>query len=168
MLLLCLSQFSFAQHFWSVQCFTIKHNAQNASIQNSIGVTHYFSYATVHLNVYDYCTCIIIKRHLYTYMYLLFCSRSTNNPNVANAKRVADLYAEVIGVVSQVRFLSVRMRFFGELKNPQNSSSVIISVIEGLSFVRIKMYPVEELEEWFSFLQVHQYIPYIQCIHVYV
>ena len=46
-------------------------------------------------------------------------SRSTNNPNVANAKRVADLYAEVIGVVSQVRFLSVRMKFFTELKNPQ-------------------------------------------------
>ena len=71
-------------------------------------------------------------------------SRSTNNPNVANAKRVADLYAEVIGVVSQVRFLSVRMRFFTELKNPQNSTSVIISVIEGLSFVPVEMYRVEE------------------------
>ena len=80
--------------------------------------------------------------------------RSTNNPNVANAKRIADYYAEVSGVVSQVRFLSVRMRFFTELRNSHNSSSVIISVIEGLSFVRVKMYPVEELEEWFSFLQV--------------
>jgi hypothetical protein len=79
--------------------------------------------------------------------------RSINNPNVANAKRVADLYAEVIGVLSQVRFLSVRMRFFAELRNVQNSLSVIISIIEGLSFVRVKMYPVEELEGWFHFLQ---------------
>ena len=84
----------------------------------------------------------------------LSSSRSTNNPNVANAKRVADLYAEVIGVLSQVRFLSVRMRFFAELRNPQNTLSVIISVIEGLSFVRVKMYPVEELEGWLVFLQV--------------
>ena len=57
-------------------------------------------------------------------------------------------------MLSQVRFLSVRMRFFAELRNPQNSLSVIISVIEGLSFVQVKMYPVEELEEWFKFLQV--------------
>ena len=92
--------------------------------------------------------------HFDVYHTMTLTSRSTNNPNVANAKRVADLYAEVIGVVSQVRFLSVRMRFFTELKNPQNSTSVIISVIEGLSFVRVKMYPVEELEEWFNFLQV--------------
>ena len=88
------------------------------------------------------------------FLSFLSSSRSTNNPNVANAKRVADLYAEVIGVLSQVRFLSVRMRFFAELRNPQNTLSVIISVIEGLSFVRVKMYPVEELEGWLVFLQV--------------
>ena len=46
------------------------------------------------------------------------------------------------------------MRFFAELRNPQNTLSVIISVIEGLSFVRVKMYPVEELEGWLVFLQV--------------
>lgn len=92
--------------------------------------------------------------HFISFFIPLCFYRSTNNPNVANAKRVADLYAEVIGVLSQVRFLSVRMRFFAELRNPQNSVSVIISVIEGLSFVRVKMYPVEELEGWFAFLQV--------------
>ena len=80
--------------------------------------------------------------------------RSTNNPNVANAKKVADLYAEVIGVLSQERFTSVRRRFFSELRSSHNSLSVIISVIEGLSFVRVIMYPTEELEGWFGFLQV--------------
>ena len=99
----------------------------------------------------------------------LSSSRSTNNPNVANAKRVADLYAEVIGVLSQVRFLSVRMRFFAELRNPQNTLSVIISVIEGLSFVRVKMYPVEELEGWLVFLQVMiTFIYYFEEVHMYM
>ena len=74
---------------------------------------------------------------------------------MGNSKRVADLYAEVIGVVSQFRFLSVRRQFFTELRNPQNSTSAIISVIEGMSFVRVQMFPVEELEGWFNFLQVH-------------
>ena len=114
---------------------------------------HLFIYLSIYLSICPftiYPFFIFIHFSIYIYIH----SRSTNNPNVANAKRVADLYAEVIGVLSQVRFLSVRMRFFAELRNPQNSLSVIISVIEGLSFVRVKMYPVEELEEWFKFLQV--------------
>ena len=80
---------------------------------------------------------------------------------MGNSKRVADLYAEVIGVVSQFRFLSMRRQFFTELRNPQNSTSAIISVIEGMSFVRVQMYPVEELEGWFNFLQVMM----IHCVH---
>ena len=95
------------------------------------------------------------------YHTMTLTSRNTNNPNVANAKRVADLYAEVIGVVSQVRFLSVRMKFFTELKNPQNSTSVIICVIEGLSFVPVEIYPVEEWGKWFSF-------PFFICLHFYL
>jgi hypothetical protein len=69
-------------------------------------------------------------------------------------KKIADLYAEVIGVLSQSRFHSVRRRFFHDLRDPQNNSSTIISIIEGMSFIRVKMFPVEELEQWFAFLQV--------------
>lgn len=69
-------------------------------------------------------------------------------------KKIADLYAEVIGVLSQSRFHSVRRRFFHEIKDPQNNSATIISIIEGMSFIRVKMFPVEELEQWFAFLQV--------------
>ncbi len=76
------------------------------------------------------------------------------NPNIHNMKKIADLYAEVIGVLSQSRFHSVRKKFFVEIKDPQNSPTAIISIIEGMSFIRVKMFPVDHLEQWFSFLQV--------------
>jgi len=79
--------------------------------------------------------------------------RPAMNPNIQNMKKVADLYAEVIGVLSQARFHSVRRRFFQEIRNPQHNSATIISIIEGMTFVRVKMFPVEELEQWFAFLQ---------------
>lgn len=69
-------------------------------------------------------------------------------------RKIADLYAEVIGVLSQARFHSVRRRFFLEIRNPAHGSATIISIIEGMSFIRVKMFPVEELEQWFAFLQV--------------
>ena len=69
-------------------------------------------------------------------------------------KKIADLYAEVIGILSQSRFHSVKRRFFLEVRDTQNNSSTVISIIEGMSFIRVKMFPVEELEQWFLFLQV--------------
>ena len=80
--------------------------------------------------------------------------RTATNPNIQSMKKVADLYAEVIGILSQSRFHSVRRRFLLEIRDPQNSSSTTINIIEGMSFIRVKMFPVEELEQWFSFLQV--------------
>ena len=82
-----------------------------------------------------------------------FC-RTNTNPNIPNMKKIADLYAEVIGILSQARFLSVRRRFFQEIRDPHHRAATIASIIEGLSFVRIKMFPVEETEQWFAFLQV--------------
>ena len=81
-------------------------------------------------------------------------SSTNSNPNVTNMRKIADLYAEVIGVLSQARFHSVRRRFFLEIRNPAHGSATIISIIEGMSFIRVKMFPVEELEQWFAFLQV--------------
>lgn len=80
--------------------------------------------------------------------------RTNTNPNVQNMKKIADLYAEVIGILSQSRFHSVKRRFFLEIRDSQNNSSTVISIIEGMSFIRVKMFPVEELEQWFLFLQV--------------
>ena len=78
----------------------------------------------------------------------------SHNPNVANMMKVAGLYAEVIGVLSQARFSAVRRRFMAELRNPQNTVHTTVSIIEGMKFLRVKMFPVEELEAWFAFLQV--------------
>ena len=68
--------------------------------------------------------------------------------------KVAGIYAEVIGVLSQARFSSVKNKYFDELKDTQNSVSTMVSITEGMKFLRVKMFPVEELEGWFKFLQV--------------
>lgn len=93
--------------------------------------------------------------HINTVHIPVHCTCRTNtNPNVQNMKKIADLYAEVIGVLSQSKFHSVKRRFFLEIRDSQNNSSTVISIIEGMSFIRVKMFPVEELEQWFQFLQV--------------
>uniref|UniRef100_A0A1A8VFK9 Furry homolog-like n=1 Tax=Nothobranchius furzeri TaxID=105023 RepID=A0A1A8VFK9_NOTFU len=80
-------------------------------------------------------------------------------PNTGNMHIVADLYAEVVGVVAQSRFPAVRKKFISELKelkqkeqNPYVIQSTI-SLIMGLKFFRIKMYPVEDFEASFQFMQ---------------
>ncbi|CAK1553994.1 unnamed protein product [Leptosia nina] len=81
-----------------------------------------------------------------------------SNPNAANVHIIADLYAEVIGVLAQSRFASVRKRFTAELKelksreqSPQTTQS-IISLLMGMKFFRVKMVPIEEFEASFQFL----------------
>lgn len=71
---------------------------------------------------------------------------------------IADLYAEVIGVLAQSRFASVRKRFMIELKelrtkelNPHTTQS-IISLLMGMKFFRVKMVPIEEFEASFQFM----------------
>ncbi|XP_026316911.1 protein furry isoform X2 [Hyposmocoma kahamanoa] len=82
-----------------------------------------------------------------------------SNPNAANVHILADLYAEVIGVLAQSRFASVRKRFTAELKelksrepSPHTTQS-IISLLMGMKFFRVKMVPIEEFEASFQFLQ---------------
>ncbi|XP_051541423.1 protein furry homolog isoform X3 [Myxocyprinus asiaticus] len=80
-------------------------------------------------------------------------------PNTTNMHIVADLYAEVVGVVSQSRFPAVRKKFISELKElrqKEQSPYVVqstISLIMGVKFFRIKMYPVEDFEASFQFMQ---------------
>ncbi|XP_064544555.1 protein furry isoform X5 [Drosophila montana] len=81
-----------------------------------------------------------------------------NNPNAHNIHMIADLYAEVIGVLAQSRFASVRKRFMFELKelrgkeaSPTTTQS-IISLLMGMKFFRVKMVPIEEFEASFQFM----------------
>ena len=58
---------------------------------------------------------------------------------------IADLYAEVIGVLAQSRFHSVRKRFVSELKELKSrepspaTTQAIISLLMGMKFFRVKV-----------------------------
>ncbi|XP_030386037.1 protein furry isoform X4 [Scaptodrosophila lebanonensis] len=81
-----------------------------------------------------------------------------NNPNAHNIHIIADLYAEVIGVLAQSRFASVRKRFMSELKELRGkevsttTTQSIISLLMGMKFFRVKMVPIEEFEASFQFM----------------
>ncbi|KAF2357084.1 Cell morphogenesis protein N-terminal [Trinorchestia longiramus] len=81
------------------------------------------------------------------------------NPNCANINVVADLYAEVVGVLAQSRFQSVRRRFMVELKELRSRESCahtthnIMALLMGMKFFRVKMVPIEEFEASFQFMQ---------------
>lgn len=78
-------------------------------------------------------------------IYLCISFSVQNNPNGANINTIADLYAEVIGVLAQSRFQSVRRRFMAELKElrTREQSSVttqsITSLLMGMKFFRVKV-----------------------------
>ncbi|XP_065059033.1 protein furry homolog-like isoform X2 [Rhopilema esculentum] len=80
-------------------------------------------------------------------------SGSGTTQSQTNRMIVTALYAEVIGVLAMTRFQSVRRRFMQEYKDNQGNSRVLVNIIMGLKFIRIKLFPVEELEESFLFLQ---------------
>lgn len=100
---------------------------------------------------------------------------------------IADLYAEVIGVLAQSRFHSVRKRFVYELKELRSrepspaTTQAIISLLMGMKFFRVKvngerifnpflflnnicmllkMVPIEEFEASFQFMQ--------ECAHYFL
>ncbi|XP_054884162.1 protein furry homolog isoform X2 [Poeciliopsis prolifica] len=82
-----------------------------------------------------------------------------HGPNTGNMHTVADLYAEVIGLLAQSKFPAVKKKFMTELKelrqkeqNPYVVQSTI-SLIMGVKFFRVKMYPVEDFEASFQFMQ---------------
>ncbi|XP_059089513.1 protein furry-like isoform X3 [Tigriopus californicus] len=80
-------------------------------------------------------------------------------PNAANMHMIADLYAEVLGVLAQSRFLSIKRRFFAELRDLRarepstHSTQSIISLLMGMKFFRVKMVPFEDFEHSFQFMQ---------------
>lgn len=68
-----------------------------------------------------------------------------NNPNAHNIHMISDLYAEVIGVLAQSRFSSVKKRFISELKElrakepSSTTTQSIISLLMGMKFFRVKV-----------------------------
>ena len=72
---------------------------------------------------------------------------------------VADLYAEVLGVLAQSRFLSIKRRFFAELRELRmrepstHTTQSVISLLMGMKFFRVKMVPFEDFEHSFQFMQ---------------
>lgn len=82
-----------------------------------------------------------------------------SGPNTGNMHIVADLYAEVIGILAQSKFQAVRKKFMTELKELRQKEQSphivqsIISLIMGMKFFRVKMYPVEDFEASFQFMQ---------------
>jgi hypothetical protein len=93
------------------------------------------------------------------FKHFVFRESAQNDPNLQNINMIADLYAEVIGVLAQSRFLSVRKRFMSEFKELKNkepnpiTTHSIISLLMGMKFFRIKMVPIEEFEASFQFMQ---------------
>ncbi|TGZ62726.1 hypothetical protein CRM22_007302 [Opisthorchis felineus] len=79
--------------------------------------------------------------------------------NSENVNLVADMYAEIVGLLSQTRFALVRTRFMwhlNELRSKENSPNVrpsIVSLIMGMKFFRVKMHPIEDFVNFFTFLQ---------------
>lgn len=92
------------------------------------------------------------------FMHFKYRDGLQSNPNAHNIHMIADLYAEVVGVLAQSRFSSVRKRFMSELKelrakepSPDTTQS-IISLLMGMKFFRVKMVPIEEFEASFQFM----------------
>lgn len=79
--------------------------------------------------------------------------------NAQNINIVADLFAEVVGVLAQSRFPAVKKRFLFELKELRSKEQTrttvhsIISLLMGLKFFRVKMHPIEDFQACIQFLQ---------------
>ncbi|KHJ49277.1 hypothetical protein D918_00402 [Trichuris suis] len=75
--------------------------------------------------------------------------------NAANARIISELFSEVVGHLSLVRFSLVRKRFkqeLDELRSKENTSQSIISLLMGMKFFRVKMAPIEDFESSMRFL----------------
>ncbi len=90
--------------------------------------------------------------------------RVQTGPNASNIHTLADLYAEVISILAQSRFQSVRKRFTAELKelrskepSPQTTQS-IISLLMGMKFFRVKVRSGRNDVGWWFSKQVQNWL----------
>lgn len=69
---------------------------------------------------------------------------------------LSELYAEALGVISEHRHHQVRQRFLAELRKlrqTESSTEKIASVLNGMKFFKVKMYPIEDFTESVHFLK---------------
>ena len=98
-----------------------------------------------------------VANFVYIIFWFFFFS-PTLGPNAANIHIIADLYAEVLGVLAQSRFLSTKKKFFAELRELRSrepsthTTQSIISLLMGMKFFRVKMVPFEDFEHSFQFM----------------
>lgn len=82
-----------------------------------------------------------------------------NASDIANINQLADMYAEVIGVLAQTRFKTVKKRFMIELsklrarEQTQQNIQCIVTLMSGIKYFRVKMAPIEDFEASLQFLQ---------------
>ncbi|KAJ2123145.1 Cell morphogenesis protein PAG1 [Coemansia sp. RSA 720] len=73
-----------------------------------------------------------------------------------NRREIQDLYARMIGRISGIRFSSMSDRFIAELERiPMVSSSSderIVELLHNMRFIRLRVYPIDALEESSAFL----------------
>lgn len=66
-------------------------------------------------------------------------SSASSSAVTANHNIITALYAEVIGVLAQTRFQSIRKRFMQEFKDNMNNSQALLNITMGLKYIRIKV-----------------------------
>ena len=69
-------------------------------------------------------------------------SNANISPVTANQTIITALYAEVIGVLAQTRFQSIRKRFMMEYKENTNNTQILLNITMGLKFIRIKVWVI--------------------------
>ncbi|KAJ1874016.1 Cell morphogenesis protein PAG1 [Coemansia sp. RSA 990] len=73
-----------------------------------------------------------------------------------NRREIQDLYAQLIGRISQIRFLSMSDRFIAELERipmvSSGSDERIVELLHNMRFIKLRVYPIDALEESSAFL----------------
>jgi len=71
-----------------------------------------------------------------------------------NRQTNADFFAELIGIISNIRFASVSDKFKSELRAASEmKESKVELLIRSMRFLKLKLYPMEALEDTAEFLQ---------------
>ncbi|KAJ3277512.1 Cell morphogenesis protein PAG1, partial [Borealophlyctis nickersoniae] len=72
-----------------------------------------------------------------------------------NRQANVDLFAELIGALSNIRFVTVSDRFVAELKVAGTmKENKLEMIIKSMRFLKLKIYPMEYLEETAEFLEI--------------
>ncbi|KAJ2391275.1 Cell morphogenesis protein PAG1 [Coemansia sp. RSA 2611] len=73
-----------------------------------------------------------------------------------NRREIQDLYAQLIGRISGIRFSSMSDRFIAELERipmvSSGSDERIVELLHNMRFIRLRVYPIDALEESSAFL----------------